>query len=227
MKRRVLSALFLVLTGLSAFAQTGVITQLRGEVGLKPAGAADFTLAKAGDQVAANTIVSTGLKSTAVITVGSAVIQVRPITRLSLSEIVSQASTEKVNVNLQAGRVRVDVNPPSGTRADFTLTSPMAVASVRGTSFDMDTYNLRVTTGTVAYRGINGVAVPVNAGASSMVNDTNGRAADPLAIQRQELLPPMPISGPTGWDGTANGPAAQPTSSSFEPGDGSYSVTLP
>jgi hypothetical protein len=199
----------MVLTGLSVFAQTGVITELRGEVGLKPAGAAGFTLAKAGDKVAANTIVSTGLKSSAVITVGNAVIQVRPITRLSLSEIASQVNTEKINLNLQAGRVRVEVNPPSGTRTDFTLTSPMAVASVRGTSFEMDTRNLRVTKGTVAYRGMNGAAVPVSAGGSSTVNGASGKAADPLVVQRRELTPPMPIAGPSGSDGTASGPGSQ------------------
>ena len=122
----------------------------------------------------------------------------------------------------------MDVNPPSGTRSEFTVVTPMTVAAVRGTSFDMDTRNLRVTNGTVVYRGTNGAPVTVNAGGSSAVNESSGKAADPLVIQRQELVPPMPISGPAGGDGSASGPVSPNTGASAgAASDGGFGFTLP
>ena len=71
--------------------------------------------ARIGDQVSEDTVVSTGFKSTALIEVGSALLAVRPLTRLTLTEISASAGNETLNVNLAAGRVRVDLNPPAGS----------------------------------------------------------------------------------------------------------------
>ncbi|MDR2899962.1 MAG: FecR family protein [Treponema sp.] len=174
------------------FAQNGIIRELTGEVLLKPVGAAEFTAAVAGDAVAANTIVSTGFKSTAIITIGSSIIAVRPLTRLSLSELQSNAGTETVNVNLQVGRVKVDVKPPAGTRANFTVRGPSATASVRGTSFEFDTVNIFVSEGTVAFQGASGSSVPVPAGSSSDISSVDGKASDSFEATIADLLPPLP-----------------------------------
>lgn len=184
-------ALLIILfcTGVCLFAQSGVIRELTGEVSLKAAGTSEFRPASAGDAVDADTIVSTGFKSTALIAVGSSIIAVRPLTRLSLSELQSAAGTETVNVNLQAGRVKIDVKPPAGTRANFTVRGPTATASVRGTSFEFDTINLTVSEGTVNFQGSSGTAVPVSAGASSDVGSVDGKASDPNTAS---LLPPAP-----------------------------------
>ena len=121
MKKIILTAFFTAAIAAGLFAQNGVIRELTGEVELKHAGSTAFVPAAAGAQVALNTIVSTGFRSTAIITVGSATITVRPLTRLSLAEIQSSSDSENVNVSLQAGRVRVDVKPPAGTRANLTV----------------------------------------------------------------------------------------------------------
>jgi hypothetical protein len=175
------------------FGQNGVIRELTGEVEIKPSGASSFTAAKAGDTVARDTIVSTGFRSTAVITIGSSTITVRPLTRLSLAEIQSASEAENVNVNLQTGRVRVDVRPPAGTRADFTVQSTTASASVRGTSFEFDTLNLSVNEGTVSFSSVSGTpAVMVQAGGSSFIG-TNGNAVSPAELSDAALLPSAPV----------------------------------
>jgi hypothetical protein len=178
--------------GLGAFAQSGRITELAGTVELKPAGAAAFTAAKDGDPVERSTIVSTGFKSSAVIEVGSATIIVRPLTRLSLEEIAVREDTETVRMNLRAGRVRVDVNPPSGAKADFTVVSPTATASVRGTGFEMGTRSVQVNEGVVAYQGSRGAPALVYAGSENSVNITTGKAANSVDIIQTGLLPPPP-----------------------------------
>jgi len=182
---------------LCAFAQNGVIRELSGDVGLKPAGASDFVQARAGDTVALDTIISTGFKSIALIEAGSAIITVRPLTRLSFSEIQSASGKETVNANLHTGRVRVDVKPPSGTKAGFSLQCPAAIASVRGTNFEFDSFNLKVYEGTVIYRGNYGMAIPVPAGLNSYVN-YEGKAVDPIIIITQEAALPLPVGASTG-----------------------------
>jgi hypothetical protein len=164
-----LAMLIAIVYGLSA--QAGTIKELTGEVELKAAGKSAFTTARAGDKIARDTIISTGFKSTAVIEVGSSVITVRPLTRLSLAEIQSSAGTDTLNVSLQTGRVRVDVKPPAGTKANTTVQGPSATASVRGTSFDFDTVKLSVNEGRVAFRGASGPATMVNAGESNSIEE--------------------------------------------------------
>ena len=84
--KRALVILFTVWAGISAFAQNGVILNLTGTVELKPAGETVFSPAKVGDEVAANTVISMGFKSSAMVVVGSSTILVRPLTRLVLTE---------------------------------------------------------------------------------------------------------------------------------------------
>ena len=189
----------LVCAGAGAFAQSGVIADMTGTVELKPAGADVFTLAKTGDSIAMDTIVSTGFKSTATIKVGSAVIIARPLTRLTLAEITAAQGSEAINVNLQAGRIRVDVKPPAGTKTSFTVKSPHATASVRGTEFDQDTRSVQVREGTVAYQGTRGPIMLVPAGSETRVNTTSSTSVDPVAATMEALMPLPPV----GMDGAA------------------------
>jgi hypothetical protein len=195
MKKRII-AFVLVLAGVSAansvFAQNGMIKEFSGTVELKSAGSSDFTAAKAGDIVKQDTVVSTGFKSTALIEIGSTVITVRPLTRLTLKEIRSSAESETLNVNLQTGRVRVEVKPPAGGKASMTVTTPTTTASVRGTSFELDSRNLYVINGNVLYKGTQGVYTLITTGSESTI-DQNGRAENPLAFGNAAYLPPMPV----------------------------------
>jgi hypothetical protein len=175
----------------AASVEAGVIRELTGNVELKLAGTSTFVAARSGDQVARNTIVSTGFKSTAVIAVGSSVITVRPLTRLTLAEIQSSEGKETINVDLQAGRVRVDVKPPAGTKANFKVQSPSATASVRGTSFEFDTVNLIVNEGKVAFSGASGLVTMVNAGDVNFI----GKDKEPSVsiVVGGAFLPPSPL----------------------------------
>jgi hypothetical protein len=214
MKKIMLVAALAVLAT-AVFAQSGVIKNLSGTVELKPAGASSFVPAKEGDAVAQDTIVSTGYKSGAVVVAGSSTIQVKALTRLTLAELSQQSGVERINVNLQAGRVKVDVKPPSGTRTDFTVKSPSATASVRGTGFDFDGKNLSVNDGRVAFAGASGGTVFVSAGNTSTAVDVSGRAADPIETSAATLLPPAP----SGADGVA-------ASASTAPKKVEYSMTF-
>jgi len=207
MKKTFLTVL-LMGCALHAFAQNGIIRELSGEVELRHGGSAEFVPAAVGSEVALDTIVSTGFRSNAIIDIGSATLTVRPLTRLSLTEIRAAAGAETTNINLQAGRVRVDVRPPAGTRADFTVNSPTATASVRGTSFEVDARGVRVLEGTVSFRGATGAPVMVQAGGESVVA-AGGRTADPVQNVFQALSPPTPVgAGASGETAAVTMPVA-------------------
>jgi len=192
MKRIIFTAIFVALTVSGTFCQNGVIRELTGEVELKKSGSNSFVPASAGDAVAANTIVSTGFRSTAVIAVGSSVITVRPLTRLTLAEIQSAENAEKVNVNLQAGRVRVEVKPPAGTKTNLNVQSPSATASVRGTAFEMDTKNLNGIEGKVMLTGNFGAPVMVTGGNSSSSN-IDGTVSAPAVNAERSIQIQQPV----------------------------------
>jgi len=210
MKRGLFVFLLLTAAALCVFSQnsrrtTGIIRELTGEVELKRNEASAFVRAKAGDTVAADTVVSTGFKSTAIIEIGSSSITVRPLTRLTLAEIQSVSDNETLNMKLQTGRVKVDVKPPAGTKASCTIQSPSSTASVRGTSFEFDTFNLKVNEGIVAFRGNKGMNVLVPAGMTSSIN-ADDKAVDPFENEVPEArkslrgAPTYDIGITIGWE---------------------------
>jgi hypothetical protein len=180
-----------VLSGLYVSAQNSVIEQVVGTVEIKQPGENSFKAAAKGDRIFQETVISTSFKSFATVIIGGTTITVRPLTTLSLTEVQKSAESETLNVNLQSGRVRVDVKPPAGTKALTTVTSPSSTASVRGTSFEFDTNNLYVSEGTVSFTGSRGQNVFVNAGETSRVEQT-GQAASPRDERTSNLMPPSP-----------------------------------
>ena len=188
-----------ILGGPALFAQArnaapsggGFIKQLAGTVEIKRPGEGAFTPAKALDAVAMDTVISTGFHSIALVSLGSSLITVKPLTMLTLAAISAQAAEERIELRLHAGRVRVDVKPPEGFKTDLTVGSSFATTSVRGTSFEFDTRNLYVSEGTVAFRGTAGGTRRLRAGDRSVVDDA-GKAEDPLAAAAAELNPAAP-----------------------------------
>jgi hypothetical protein len=195
MKKLVIVIIFSTLITSGVFGQSGMIRELTGEVELRHAGSSAFVTASAGDTITQNTIVSTGFRSSAVIVVGNSVITVRPLTRLTFAEIQRANNEENVNVNLQAGRVRVEVNPPAGTRSNLNVQSPSATASVRGTILEMDVETMTTVKGRVILSGSTGAGVIVTAGNTSFAT-AGGYAANPSVIAAQSTQPSSPIGTP-------------------------------
>jgi hypothetical protein len=192
--------------GLSAQnAVEAVVREFYGTVELKAPGAVEWTPAIAGQRITQATVISTGFKSTAIIALGNSLLTVRPLTRLSIEELRA-ADTEKVELRLQTGRVRADVTPPSGKKIDFSIRSPSATASVRGTSFEFDGQSLRVNEGRVHIRGSDTTAVYVGAGHAVFVDTATGRTGSPAEAARDELAPPPPA----GIETVPRAPAAAP-----------------
>ncbi|MDR2717131.1 MAG: FecR family protein [Treponema sp.] len=196
MKHFFICILFTLSAGfLFAQAPEALIREMSGTVELKTSGSADWIAAREGNRIVKDTIISTGFKSMAILAVGNSTIIVRPLTRLSLAELMNQNETETINVSLSTGRIRVDVNPPAGSMAKFTVQTPTAIAAVRGTSFDMNTAKVRVLKGAVNYRPANGnkKSVMVNAGEESWIDTGTNSAVNPTAAaETARSLPNLP-----------------------------------
>jgi len=195
LKKLIIAIVIFFIASAAIFAQSvpqAMIREMTGIVELKTSNASNWVVAKVGDRIEKSTIVSTGFKSTAILAVGSSTILVRPLTRLSLQELMTQGQTETINVNLNTGKVRVEIKAPAGGRANATFQSPTATASVRGTIFEFDTLNLVVKEGTVAFSGASKAPVLIDGGRTSYVDDRSGRAALQEETFITELKPDLP-----------------------------------
>lgn len=171
---------------LSAASINATVVELSGKVEYQAPGKA-WIPAKVGDVLPKGTIVSTGFKSTAILRVGTSTVTVKPITRLSLEDIMQSDSGTQTQLFLLAGRVKADVSPQEGKTTEFKVRSPTATASVRGTGFEFDGINLLVEKGSVELMTPSGMRRFIGRGEFSRVS-VNG-----------SVLPPVAVSG-TGLD---------------------------
>jgi hypothetical protein len=171
------------------FAQEAFIKEFTGTVEIQEAGAAVWSRVEAGQQLRKDTIISTGFKSAAVISLGNSSLLVQPLTRLSLEELTSRQENEEVRLYLNTGRIRVEVTPPAGGKTDFTIRSPTITASVRGTAFDFDGVNLRVDEGVVHVLGGDSSGVYVGARHRAVSDPETGRTAAGIEAAIAELSP--------------------------------------
>jgi hypothetical protein len=184
--------LFQAAGGFAQEIRTAIIRDLAGTVEVKTPQSSAWTAAYRGQTLAGDKLISTGFKSTALITLGNSSLSVRPLTRLSITELSRIQDNEKIELRLQTGRIRADVKPLQGGRTDFTVRSSSATASVRGTVFEFDTLNLSVTEGTVAFSGASGVPVLVDSGGASSVDADGFRVSAPTETFVTELRPELP-----------------------------------
>ena len=173
--------------------------EISGTVEVKQAGAAEWVPAVPGSLVTINTTISTGIKSSAVISLGSSTLTINQLTMLTLEQLIQRDDAEDVGLYLRTGRVKADVNPPAGLEADFSLRSPTTTASVRGTSFEFDGRHLRVESGRVSLSANNGQKVLVHAGQHSYVDETRQmRIVPPFEAESELLRPEIPEIANTG-----------------------------
>ena len=142
--------LFLTVT-FAVWAQDGQarIIDVQGKVEIKEAGSPDWKNAVTGDSLANGTTISTCFKSAVIISLGTSQLIVRPLTMLTLEELVRRENTEETYLYLQSGRIRVDIDQSPDLNIDFSVRSAYGSASVRGTSFEFDGRYLWVENGLV------------------------------------------------------------------------------
>jgi len=169
------------------------IREMTGTVELKTPGSEKWVAAKQGDRIQEATIISTGFKSTAMLSIGNSTLLVRALTRMSLEALMNQDETDTINIGLSTGRVRADIKPPAGSKTNVSIQTPSSTASVRGTVFDLNTVAIRVIEGTVSFQSPGDPAqrpVMVGAGQQSWVDTETGQIVTPMAAAELSLILP-------------------------------------
>jgi hypothetical protein len=196
--KKILACLLLFQAGFIAFSQEtqeyqAVFRDISGTVEVKAPGEDNWRSARIGQSISRTTLVSTGFKSAAILAVGNSLLTVRPLTRLTVEEMQETEGRERVNINLQTGRIRADVKPPEGGISEFTIRSPTATASVRGTSFEFDGLQLRVDEGRVHVTGGDRTGAYVSIGQTVSTDIETGWVTSAAVAAREQLVPPLPV----------------------------------
>ena len=137
----------LIAATLPVAALEGQVVTVNGKVEIQDAGGAWKAL-KAGDPLTAGSMISTGFKSEATVKLGASILTIKPLTRLTLTQLVEKEDTVKTELYLEVGNVKAEVNSLNNKKNGFTVKSPVATASVRGTIFELGD-DLVVTRGKV------------------------------------------------------------------------------
>lgn len=138
---------FLLGSAVFVSAQNARITDVQGKVEVNQG--TGWSAARAGMTVPLGTVISTGFGSKAFLQVGMSKIEVKPLTRMSVAEYLEREGSATTSLDLRIGRVKATVESAEGVRHDFTIKSPTSTASVRGTEFTYDGYQVNVTSGRV------------------------------------------------------------------------------
>ena len=189
-----------------------VLKELAGTVEIKKANSDIWETASQGQTLAWDTVISTGFRSTAVVTLGNSLITLRPLSRISIVELSQAQGIEKTELFLQTGKVRADVNLLEGSQTEFVIRSPNATNSVRGTTFEFDTILLTVYEGTVEFKSLSNYIAMIDAGAFSKIDERTGRITSPTIEAIDRLWPSPPIGSQY-----VNVSAEYPTPSSATP----------
>ena len=137
--KSLLTVLFVFALSYQLFAADGVVTFVKGKVEVKRG--SGWVSLKVGDKFAQSEMINTGFQSEAKVKLMDSVLYLGPVTRVTLDTLSSSSDRDKVNVYLSTGTVRSKVSHSGGKRTSYTVRTPIAVASVRGTDFSVDDSN--------------------------------------------------------------------------------------
>ena len=114
-------------------AESALVTFVKGKVEISSANG--WMPVKVGDMLNASDTISTGFQSEAKIEYNGSVMALGALTRITIDKLSSNSTKDDVSVYLSTGAVRSKVNHSQNKRISYSVKSPVAVASVRGTDF--------------------------------------------------------------------------------------------
>lgn len=133
-KLLLLSCLFIFASSY-AFSENAIVSYVRGKAEVCRNDI--WIQLKNGDLVYPSETISTGFQSELKIQYNNSVMALGALTRITLDELSSSSEKDAVSVYLNTGAVRSRVSHQDSKRVSYTMKSPVAVASVRGTDFLM------------------------------------------------------------------------------------------
>ncbi|MCR5699126.1 MAG: FecR domain-containing protein [Treponemataceae bacterium] len=174
----VLTLLSTVFT-MAVFAQNMTATVLTVVGKVEKQSGDSWTPLSVGDKLTSGSLISTGFKSSATIKFDGSVLELAPLSRLTLSQLAEQDGSRDSSVYLDAGKINANIKSSDNKRVHFTVNTPVATASVRGTAGEVDVFGCVKSTESVwAVQAVNskgetvGNVVPVSKGMVTQVTES-------------------------------------------------------
>jgi len=112
------------------------VLEVKGDVKYAPLDSEDWQPCKVDDEYPEQTVILTGIRSSLKLQVGSddtyTAVVIEPASKTLLSEAYTTADAKHVNIGVGYGRIRAGV-VEGGLKSNFTVESPVATLSKRGT----------------------------------------------------------------------------------------------
>ena len=154
MKKGVTLVFLLLLAAASLFGQVAAtVRETTGKVEVKPEGGS-WQTATRGMKLSRGFFISTGFNSSAVLDIDGSVLQVKPLTRMQLQELIKTEETVSADLFLKVGKVKAEVRSVEGRVLDFKVRSAVTTAAVRGTEFEFDGLSVKVINGEVTFTNL-------------------------------------------------------------------------
>lgn len=117
-----------------------------------------------GYNLASGDVVQTGFKSSLTLKIKDSTVTVEPLTRMTVEKLSENSEKDNVRLFVDAGGVSSSVKKSGNKKVGFTVRTPVATASVRGTEFSVqnnfDSAKVETKSGSVAvWKGKNSVSV--------------------------------------------------------------------
>ncbi len=123
----------IVLPSFSADIMTGKLANVQGEVEVQKRGTTEWATATADMTIGPGDQINTGLTGHASLIFKNSTTEIEPFTQFVVGRALEDKDNMTTELFLQVGKVSSAVNPASGKKNKFTVTTPSAVAGVRGT----------------------------------------------------------------------------------------------
>lgn len=158
MKKFILSIIFTAIA-FSSFAMQATVISAKGKAEMQSGDS--WVALKTGDSLNQGTVIQTGFKSEVVLKIKESTVTVAPLTRITLQTLAEREGLsgakgkDETAIFLDTGSLKSNVQKSADRRVGFTVRSPVATASVRGTGFGFKTryrsVKLSTTNGKVAF----------------------------------------------------------------------------
>lgn len=172
MKKIALVLLVAICSICAAAALDAEVKTVTGKVEVQKDGA--WVAVKVGDILSKGAVVSTGFKSSAELKINDAVVTLGPLTRLTVQQLVEDSSTDETSLFMDSGSVKADINRTNDKRVNFKVSSPVATASVRGTTFTMRGNTVSCENGAVS--------VEPSSSTEAVINESNAPSTENVPV---------------------------------------------
>lgn len=139
-----------------------------------------------GDTLKSGDVVQTGFRSGAVLKIKNSTVNVDALTRMTVEQLSENADKDTVRVFVKTGKVSSDVQQTNSKKVGFTVRTPVATASVRGTEFSVEntfsSTQVETARGKVAvWTGKNSESVSSGEGGSAAEQNEQAESTDGVA----------------------------------------------